>query len=131
MRVLSPDEEIRYLTAAARETTDLADVAMIMLLQGPRPDEVMSLEQARIDLRNRHFTIWDNSAEGKSSNAHQKLKMTDETFRIFQRRVSVPGVWVFPSSRNDGPTHDYSESTSACRSGKDNRERQIRRRLRD
>jgi integrase len=102
MRVLSPDEEVRYLTAAARESTDLADVATIMLMQGPRPDEVMSLEQAQVDLRNRHFTIWDNSAEGKSRNAHRKLKMTEETFRIFQRRLSVPGVWVFPSSKNDG-----------------------------
>ena len=28
--------------------------------------------------------------------------MTDETFRIFERRLSVPGVWVFPSTKNDG-----------------------------
>jgi integrase len=75
----------------------------IMLFQGPRPDEVMSLQQTQIDLRNRHFTIWDNSAEGKSRNAHRKVKMTDETFRIFARRLSAPGVWVFPSTKNDGP----------------------------
>ena len=52
--------------AAARESVDLADVATIMLLQGPRPDEVMSLQQTQVDLRNSHLTIWDNSAEGKS-----------------------------------------------------------------
>jgi integrase len=103
MRVLSPDEEVRYLTAAAQESMDLADVATIMLQQGPRPDEIMSLEQAQVDLRNRHFTIWDNSAEGKSRNAHRTLKMTDETFRILHRRLSVLGVWVFPSPKNDGP----------------------------
>jgi integrase len=102
MRVLSPDEEVRYLTAAVREGIDLADVATIMLVQGPRPDEVMSLEQAQVDLRHRHFTIWDNSAEGKSRNAHRKLKMTDETCSIFQRRLSVPGIWVFPSTKNNG-----------------------------
>ena len=102
MRVLSPDEEARYLAAAARECIDLADVATVMLRQGPRPDEVMSLEQSQVDLRNRHFTIWDSSAQGKSRNAHRKLKMTDETFHIFQRRLSVPGIWVFLSSKNDG-----------------------------
>ena len=84
MRVLSPDEEVQYLTAAAKESIDLADVATIMLLQGPRPDEVMSLEQTQIDLRNRHFTIWDNSAEGQVKKCHRKLKMTDETFRILR-----------------------------------------------
>jgi hypothetical protein len=46
MRVLSPHEETQYLTAAKRESIDLADVATIMLLQGPRPDEVMSLQQS-------------------------------------------------------------------------------------
>jgi integrase len=103
MRVLSPHEEVRYLTAAKRECLDLAEVATIMLLQGPRPDEVMSLQQAHVDLGNRHFTIWDNSSEGKSKNAHRKLKMTEETFRIFERCLSVPGVWVFPSTKNNGP----------------------------
>jgi integrase len=118
MRVLSPDEEIQYLKAAARESIDLADVATIMLLQGPRPDEVMSLEQAQIDLRNRHFTIWDSSAEGKSQNAHRKLKMTDETFRIFDRRLSVPGVWVFPSSKNNGPRTTLQKAHQRATRGK-------------
>ena len=118
MRVLSPDEEAQYLAAAARESIDLADVATIMLKQGPRPDEVMSLEQAQIDLRNRHFTIWDNSAEGKSRNAHRKLKMTDETFRIFRRRLSIPGVWVFPSSKNDGPRTTLQKAHQRATRGK-------------
>jgi integrase len=29
--------------------------------------------------------------------------MTEETFRIFARRLSVPGVWVFRSTKNNGP----------------------------
>jgi hypothetical protein len=81
-----------------------------MVLQGPRLDEVMCLEQAHVDLRNRHFTIWDTSAKGKSQNAHRKLKMTDETFHIFERRLSIPGGWVFPSPMNDGP-HYSSKGT--------------------
>jgi integrase len=122
MRVLSPDEEVQYLTAAKRESIDLADVATIMLLQGPRPDEVMSLQQVHVDLRNRHFTIWDNSSEGKSKNAHRKLKMTEETFRIFARRLSVPGVWVFPSSKNDGPRTTLQKAHQRTTSGKSNKE---------
>jgi integrase len=118
MHVLSPEEEVLYLRAAARESVDLADVATIMLLQGPRPDEVMSLQQTQVDLRNRHLTIWDNSAEGKSRNAHRKLKMTDETFRIFERRLSVPGVWVFPSTKNDGPRTTLQKAHERATRGK-------------
>jgi len=121
MRVLSPEEQLRYLRAAANETIDLADVATIMVSQGPRPEEVMSLEQAHVDLRNRHFTIWDNSAEGKSKNAHRKLKMTDESFRIFERRLSTRGVWVFPSSKNDGPRTTLQKAHIRATRGKKNR----------
>ncbi len=120
MRVLSPEEELQYLAAAAKESIDLADVATIMVLQGPRPDEVMSLEQAHVDLRNRHFTIWDTSAKGKSKNAHRKLKMTNETFRIFERRLSIPGVWVFPSSKNDGPRTTLQKAHERAARGKKN-----------
>ena len=124
MRVLSPEEEVRYLTAAAKETIDLADVATIMVSQGPRPDEVMSLEQTHVDLANRHFTIWDTSPEGKSKNAHRKLKMTDETFRIFERRLLIPGVWIFPSSKNGGPRTTLQKAHTRATRGKKNRKGQ-------
>jgi integrase len=62
-----------------------------------------TLQQSHVDLFKRHFSIWHSSAEGKSRNAHRKLKMTDKTFQIFARRLSTPGVWVFRSSKNDGP----------------------------
>jgi integrase len=103
MHVLSPEEEERYLAAARQHSLDLYDVAVVMLEQGPRPDEVMSLQQLHMDLSNRHFTIWDNTAEGKSRNAHRKLKMTDRTFNVFAGRLATAGAWVFPSSKIDGP----------------------------
>lgn len=124
MRVLSPEKQVRYLRAATKETIDLADVATIMVSQGPRPEEVMSLEQAHIDLRNRHFTIWDTSAEGKSKNAHRKLKMTDEIFHIFERRLSTRGVWVFASSRNDGPRTTLQKAHQRVTRGKKNKKGQ-------
>jgi integrase len=121
MRVLSLEEQLRYLRTAANEIIDLADVATIMILQGPRPEEVMSLEQSHVDLRNRHFTIWDDSAEGKSKIAHRKLKMTEESFRIFARRLSTPGVWVFPSSKNDGPRTTLLKAHVRATRGKKNK----------
>jgi len=118
MRVLSPEEEVQYLRAAAKESIDLADVAMVMVSQGPRPEEVMSLEQAHVDLANRHFTIWDTSAEGKSKNADRRLRMTEETLRIFKRRLSTPGVWVFPSSKNEGPRTTLQKAHQRARRGR-------------
>jgi integrase len=103
MRVLSPKEEELYLAAAKLESLDLADVAAIMLSQGPRPDEVLSLQQDHVDLFKRRFMIWDNTGDGKSNNAHRTLKMTDDTFSILGRRLSKPGVWVFPSTKVSGP----------------------------
>ena len=43
MRVLPPKEEQDYLDVARKVSADLADLATIMLSQGPCPDEVMSL----------------------------------------------------------------------------------------
>ena len=103
MHVLSPTEEALYLEAAEASTMDLYDTGIIMLEQGPRPDEVLSLKQAHVDLENRQFTIWESGAEGKSKNAHRKLKMTGTTYQVFSRRLSVPGTWVFPSVKVDGP----------------------------
>jgi integrase len=123
MHVLSPEEEARYFAAAKQASIDLADIATIMILQGPRPDEVMSLQQSHVDLFNRHFTIWDSSAEGKSKNAHRKLKMTDETFRIFARRLSKPGLWVFPSGKNSGPRTTLQKVHTLVTRGKENKER--------
>jgi integrase len=68
-----------------------------------------------------HFTIWNNSAEGKSKNAHRKLKMADETFRIFARRLSRPGLWVFPSPKNSGPRTTLQKSHERATRGKKNR----------
>jgi integrase len=122
MHVLSPDEEQRYLVAASQESLDLYDVALIMLEQGPRSDEVMSLQQVHVDLFNRHFTIWDNTAEGKSRKAHRKLKMTDKTFHVFARRLSTPGDWIFPSSKNDGPRTTLQKAHTNSTRGRLNKE---------
>jgi integrase len=46
--------------------------------------------------------------------------MTDETFRIFARRLSKPGLWVFPSVKNSGPRTTLQKvHTEATRGRKD------------
>jgi integrase len=121
MHVLSPDEEVRYLELAKRESLDLHDVTLIMLEQGPRPDELLSLPHANVDLQNHHFTIWDNSAEGKSKNAHRKLKMTPTVYEIFKRRCAKPGTWVFPSPKLDGPRTTLQKAHERVVKGKRNK----------
>jgi integrase len=120
MRVLSPKEEEAYLAAARTVSIDLADVAAIMISQGPRPDEVMSLQQNHVDLFRRQFTIWDTSADGKSQNAHRTLKMTDQTFSVFARRLLTPGLWVFPSSKIKGPRTTLQKSHEHATRGRKN-----------
>jgi hypothetical protein len=36
--------------------------------------------------------------------------MTAETYKTFARRLSKPGVWVFPSIKNDGPRRTVQKS---------------------
>jgi integrase len=105
---------------------DLADVVIIMVGQGPRPDEVMSLRQDQVDLNSRRFTIWDTNAEGKSRNAHRTLKMTDQVFSIFQRRLASPGVWVFPSPKMNGPRTTLQKAHQLTVRGRRDREGKYR-----
>ncbi|MGA7411711.1 MAG: tyrosine-type recombinase/integrase [Bryobacteraceae bacterium] len=122
MRVLSPKEEGRYLSSAKQFSMDLADVVTIIVNQGPRPDEVMSLRQDQVDLNNRRFTIWDTNAQGKSRNAHRTLKMTDQVFSIFQRRLASSGVWVFPSPKMNGPRTTLQKAHQLTVRGRRDRE---------
>jgi integrase len=122
MRVLSPQEERMYLGVARTLSIDLADVATIMVSQGPRPEEVMALEQSHVDVFNRRFTIWDTSADGKSRSAHRTLKMTDQTFNILVRRLATPGVWVFPSPKNAGHRRTLQKSHEQTTRGRKNKE---------
>src|SRR5689334_18337723 len=90
--------------------------------QGLRPDEVMSLRQCHVDLAQQHFTVWESAAEGKSKNAHRKLHMAAETYKIFARRLSKPGTWVFPSVKNDGPRRTVQKSHEQVTRGSEDSE---------
>ena len=100
---VSRDEEAKYFEFAA-EVKDrdgrrnLHDVAMLMLHQGCRPEEVMSSLKEDLDLENAKLRI----RGGKSRAAKRSLDLTGESIMILKARMGVPGPWLFPSDRYPG-----------------------------
>lgn len=95
MTILADDLEERFFKAALVRSPELYDIGRIMLNQGCRPEELLSLEQSDIDFQKNKFEIrW-----GKSPAAKRRLLMTPETRQILEDRLKKPGRWVFPSPR--------------------------------
>jgi len=97
IHVVAADEERAYFCAASRKPT-LHDVTRLMLLQGCRPEEIMSLEQDDIDLDAGQLHI----RGGKSRAARRTLDLMGESISIFRRRMQTPDRWAFPSPRYPG-----------------------------
>jgi len=97
MHILTFEEEIRYLALAPES---LKSVAIIMLGQGMRPDEVFRMTYTNIDFFNRTILI----LRGKTKNAKRSLSMAKEVFELLKaRRQKRPNdYWVFPSPRKPG-----------------------------
>jgi integrase len=94
--VLTPAEEMRYFEAA-RKYPALYDLGRIMILQGPRPDEVM---RARVsDVSGNEWTI----RNGKSKSARRTLVLTTEAKAILEARAMAagPSGWLFPGKKKD------------------------------
>ncbi len=115
--VIILDEEREYFKRAARNK-NLCDLARLMRNQGMRPDEVLSLRKADIDLELGQLKI----ASGKTKAARRTLDLTAESFSILTRRCQSPSVWVFPSDRKSGKhlvrmngAHDTAVSKSKTR----------------
>lgn len=94
MRVLKPAEEVDYF-AEARQYPNLHDVGRLMLDQGMRPEEVLSLAKEDVDLEHGKVTI----RSGKSAAARRTLSLTPGVASILARRMALPGPWVFPGKR--------------------------------
>ena len=77
---------------------DLYDMGRLMLLQGCRPEELLSLEQASVNLAHSALTI----EQGKSKAARRILRLRAESKEILGRRLSTAGRWVFASPRLRG-----------------------------
>ena len=97
VHILTFEEEFKYLALASEP---LKSVAIIMLGQGMRPDEVFRMTYENLDFTNRTILI----VRGKTRNAKRTLSMCQEVFDLLRKhREKNPNqYWVFPSSRKPG-----------------------------
>ena len=77
---------------------DLHDFGRLMLNQGCRPDEVLSLRKEAVDLDRGYMRI----VEGKSVAARRTLKLLPESRSILAARMSGDSAWIFPSPVKPG-----------------------------
>jgi integrase len=93
-RVVSPDEEKRYLAAA---DPLLRDVALILFDCGLRPDEAYSLKWSYI--RNGNVENY----EGKTARARRSIPGTKRIMEMLERRFATnKGEWIFPAPTKSG-----------------------------
>jgi integrase len=97
IHIVTGDEEAAYFTHA-RGT--LHDVARLILLQGCRPEEILSLRPEHIDLTREVMLI----AGGKTRAARRELPLTSESVALLRNRLErTQGArWLFPSTRLKG-----------------------------
>ncbi len=90
MRVISTEEEQRYLSAAS---PFLRDVAVVILETGMRPGEIYQLrkEDVHLDLRSVFVRT------GKTPNATRHIPLTDRAFQALAKRAGQATTgWLFP-----------------------------------
>lgn len=101
--ILTLEMEERFF-ARAFEVKDrtgrrnLYDLGRLMILQGPRPEELMALKQEHVHLDRMEMEI----VKGKSKAAKRTLVLCEESAEILQARLDGKSVWVFPSDRRKG-----------------------------
>jgi integrase len=115
--VLTAEDEKKYF-GVAESLPDLFDLARLMLNQGMRPDEVLSISAPEVDLERATLKI----PRGKSKAARRTLDLTPESRQILARRIAAsrarleklererisaapaaPAVpWLFPADRKSG-----------------------------
>ena len=84
MHVLSADEERRYFAAAAK-MPDLYDLGRVMIQQGLRPDEVLHLSPADVDLAAGRATV----RRSKTRAGQRTITLTAESRSILARRIAA------------------------------------------
>jgi len=94
IHVLTQPEEMQYFTAAA-EIPHLYDLGRLMILQGPRPYEVMHARVEHVDFRNGTWFI----PISKSMAGRRTLKLVPEALAIMQARVAAADQCQVGSSR--------------------------------
>jgi site-specific recombinase XerD len=101
-----------YSKLAARDYRDLHDVAKLMRLQGPRPEEVMQARVEHIDLEQGTWFV----PRSKSDAGERTLRLTAEARSILAARVrSAPSTsgWLFPGKKQGTHLMDVENAHQA------------------
>ena len=93
-RVLSFDEQARYLAVA---TPMLRDVATLMLETGMRPEEVYRIQPENVNLAG-GFLL---NPFGKTKAARRRVPLTVAARDVLTRRKAGAGVYLFPCEKRD------------------------------
>ena len=103
MRVLTPEEEERYLVVALPL---LRDIAIVMLETGMRPGEVCRLNVTDADL----IQISVRVREGKTAYATRHIPLTRRALEVLaRRRAGAVTEWLFPCP------HDHNKPVTEVR----------------
>ena len=90
MRIVSHDEERRYLEAA---NPLLRDVAILMVETGLCPEEVFTIRRENVHLKLGYLFI----PSGKTNFRRRNVPLTDRSIRVLKRRLSGrEGPFLFP-----------------------------------
>lgn len=95
MRILTEVEEAQYF-AQLEEGSNLYDAARLMVLQGMRPTEVLTLQRRHVDLDAGTVRI----EQGKTPAARRVVYLRGESLDIVRRRMESKqeSKWLFPSA---------------------------------
>ena len=105
-RVLTFDEERKYLAAAGQP---LHDIATIMLELGLRPGEVFAIRCEDVHLGT--VPAFLHILSGKTSNAVRDVPITKRAREVLKARLcKAKGSYIFP--RRVGTGHDWSQPMS-------------------
>lgn len=119
IHVLAAAEEALYFETARVRFPRLYDLGRLMLNQGCRPEEILELSIADIDLERSRLTV----RKGKSSAARRQLKLTGESREICARLVMASkSQWLFPGklpgtrlAKLNGPHGTILDELAVCR----------------
>jgi len=100
MHILSAEEEKQYFNRATKYP-NLHDLGRLILNQGMRPDEAISLRKADVDLERGQIHI----RHGKTPAARRTLNLTTESRHILGARSKGKSEWIFPSKRKKPSSH--------------------------
>ncbi|MFL6448714.1 MAG: tyrosine-type recombinase/integrase [Bryobacteraceae bacterium] len=96
LNIFDPRSEAAYMVAAEC-FPKLRALCQLMMLQGCRPEELLSLESEHLDFDNRYLHI----TAGKTEAARRSIRMRPESVSILsQLAQEAKGRYVFGSERN-------------------------------